>query len=464
MNEVSALVQKTRPALLFVALAVLVTIFSAIESQLTLRALSAATEQRGSMKDGRLKLTQLMSALKDIETGARGFVLTGKTEFLDHYDAARVSLPEIRASAKQLLVSEGLADFSWDTFDALLNERIRLAETLVLQRRADGFRIADQQGVINDGKRVMDQIRTTSQRLDDFEVTKIAAIDDKVYNTRTRAATLAWLTTLAIAALTLGSTYLHLAERKVRLRYEEALQDANRHLEARVAERTRDLSAARERIARFAREQERSIEAERQRISREVHDQIGAVFTGIKLIVRGIPHGTLSVEQDRSLHSAIEMGVATSRRIAAELRPPLLDDFGLGPAVERLLESVFKESGIQFSVRLTQAAQLDERQILGIFRIIQESSTNVLRHAVAKHFQVTDEALNDDWYQITMQDDGVGISSAALRPGALGLTGMHERAELLGGTLQLETPATGGTVLRLQLPLMDESDREAAAR
>ncbi|MBP9118649.1 MAG: hypothetical protein KBF58_11285, partial [Methyloversatilis sp.] len=224
------------------------------------------------------------------------------------------------------------------------------------------------------------------------------------------------------------------------------------------------LSAARERIARFAREQERSIEAERQRISREVHDQICAVFTGIKLIVRGIPHGTLSVEQDRSLHSAIEMGVATSRRIAAELRPPLLDDFGLGPAVERLLESVFKESGIQFSVRLTQAAQLDERQILGIFRIIQESSTNVLRHAVAKHFQVTDEALNDDWYQITMQDDGVGISSAALRPGALGLTGMHERAELLGGTLQLETPATGGTVLRLQLPLMDESDREAAAR
>ena len=232
------------------------------------------------------------------------------------------------------------------------------------------------------------------------------------------------------------------------------VEEYGRLLEQRVDARTAELQSAKERISRFADQQERTVEAERQRISREVHDQIGAVLTGIKMIFRGLPTGVLPQGQERELITALDLGVATARRIASELRPPLIDDLGLQAAVEQLLETSFRGNGIIHAVRLDDADILNERQALAAYRIIQEASTNVLRHARASHFAVTGRVEDNSCYGITIMDDGIGMSTTAGRPGALGVAGMQERAELLGGSLTIgNTPHGSGVVVSLQIPL-----------
>lgn len=299
----------------------------------------------------------------------------------------------------------------------------------------------------------MDNIRARMAELDAHAAARVDALSRQIANMRRRATLLGWTAALAIVVLIGGSTWLLLAERRARRGVEQQLRDANQHLEARVAARTRELGAARERIAAFASGQEQFVEAERRRISREVHDQIGAVFTGIKLIVRGLPPGRLPAAQEGALLEAVEMGVATARRIAAELRPPLLDDLGLEAALERLLEGMFRNSQVIFAVELKGHEALDERQALSVYRIVQEAATNVLRHAAARHFAVSGGPAAGHSYLITLLDDGVGMAAPDTRPATLGLTGMHERAELLGGTLSFASEPNGGTSLKLSLPL-----------
>ena len=245
------------------------------------------------------------------------------------------------------------------------------------------------------------------------------------------------------------------------------VDEYSRLLEQRVTLRTAELVKAKERIAQFAIQLEDSVESERQRISREVHDQIGAVLTGIKLILNSLPKGSLVETQQKSMVEALDAGVATARRITAELRPPLLDDLGLQAATEQLLENTFGDSAVDFAARLTDYACLSERQSLAVYRIFQEACTNVIRHAHASHFVVAGQKKSDNVYEITMTDDGVGMPSTPPRQGALGVVGMQERAELLGGTLDIATQAQKGVVLVLRLPIashmIDASDENPAA-
>jgi signal transduction histidine kinase len=238
------------------------------------------------------------------------------------------------------------------------------------------------------------------------------------------------------------------------------VDEYGRLLEQQVSVRTHELVEAKERIAKFATQLEASVESERQRISREVHDQIGAVLTGIKMIFRGLPKASLPEAQEKSLLDALDAGVATARRIAAELRPPLIDDLGLQAAVEQLLDTSLRPARILFSVDLNECKCLSQRHTLGAYRIIQEACTNVVRHSGARHFVVRGAQTSDDNYEIIMTDDGVGMPIAAARKGALGMAGMHERAEIMGGTLACVSTAQHGVTLTLRLPLIGDRGHE----
>lgn len=238
------------------------------------------------------------------------------------------------------------------------------------------------------------------------------------------------------------------------------LDDYGRLLEQQVSVRTHELVEAKDRISKFATELEASVESERQRISREVHDQIGAVLTGIKMIFRGLPNGSLPEDQEKSLLEALDVGVATARRIAAELRPPLIDDLGLQPAVEQLLETALRPAKVLFSVDLSAYEYLSQRHTLGAYRIIQEACTNVVRHSGAGHFVVRGSMINDDIYEIIMTDDGVGMPNATLKKGTLGMAGMQERAEIMGGTMTCVSIPQHGVTLTLRLPLTTDHAHE----
>mgnify|MGYP001413909444 CR=1 FL=1 len=448
--------RKVSPALIALALAVTIAILVSAGSQMTLAQLTSTTEQRGATRNMRIDLAELMSTFKDLETGARGFALTGDERFLEPFHFARIELPSRYAKLKRQMEGQIPPGIDWAEFENLMHERIALSARLVETRREQGHDAAAAGDLIGRGKVVMDKLRALVGQLDQDIGLRIAAIGLDVERIRARATWLGWGASGAIAVLIGVSVFLLLSERRARQRLEANIRAANQNLERRVANRTAELAAAKARIARFAADEEQRVEAERHRISREVHDQIGAVFTGIKLILRGLPAGSVSADQEKALLGAIDMGVATARRIASELRPPLIDDLGLQPALEQMLENAFRGANTRYAVRLKRAELLSPRQTLAAYRIVQEAGTNVLRHAQAAHFAVNGEPAGDGLYRITMMDDGIGMTAVEPRTGALGMTGMRERAEWLGGRLDVTSEPHGGVTLVLTLPLIAE--------
>jgi signal transduction histidine kinase len=148
------------------------------------------------------------------------------------------------------------------------------------------------------------------------------------------------------------------------------------------------IDEARQRIASFAATQDRAIEQERRRVAREVHDQLGQVFTAIKLIVQSVPHKAFPPDQEAALHQALEMGITSARRITAELRPPLLDDLGLAAALDHFAREIARTGELTCAVDILDQDRLCGPQALALFRIVQEATNNVLKHAGATRIAI----------------------------------------------------------------------------
>lgn len=249
--------------------------------------------------------------------------------------------------------------------------------------------------------------------------------------------------------------------------HERELQALNADLEDRVArrsaalERTNDqLRASRTELRRLSRELLEIAERERTRLSREVHDQIGQALTGLKMDLtttrRRLERSDVEGAQ-ASLTAAIDLvddTVRIARRIALNLRPSLLDDFGLAAAVEWQLDDFAQRSGI----RQQHAVAVDEPTVspavaTAAYRILNEALTNITRHAAAR---AVDVRLATDGSHLTLvvRDDGRGITKEEQSgPHALGLLGIRERARQLGGRVTVVGEHGRGTVLTLVLPL-----------
>lgn len=443
--------ERARVALQVLAVAILIVLVTASGAQYGLAELNALTAQRAKARMVRLHLEQTFSQLKDLESGSRGFALTGHESFLEPYNAALLTLPSAYAELKSALQSQQLADFSWEKLDALVTQRLEIAAIVVSDRRTINGGRFDELPVLNQGRQVMDDIRVRFADLDQRQSARIDDLNAQVTTVRQRTVALTWLSSGTTVALMILSTLLLLRERRARKRLELELRRANLVLEERVAERTGELAKARDRIANFANVLDRGIETERRRLAREVHDQIGQIFTAIKMIFRGLPPATLPADQEQVLLTALDSGIATARRIAAELRPQLLDDLGLEAALRHMLDTVLAISGVQVSVKLVDQARLDERQAMTVFRIVQEASTNVLRHARARNFTVEGEP-SDDGYRLLIADDGVGMATDPARHSTQGMVGMRERADLIGADFMIESTPGAGLRLRLLIP------------
>ena len=160
-------------------------------------------------------------------------------------------------------------------------------------------------------------------------------------------------------------------------------------------------------------------------------------------------------EERRAIDGVRELVVSTLqdvRRLAVELRPTALDDFGLVPAVERLTETFREQSGLQVELeaqlgeeRLAQAAET------ALYRVIQEAFTNVAKHSGAGRVSVLLQR-KDGTALAVIEDDGRGFDPAEVRDDALGLEGMRERLALVGGRLRIETSSGAGTTLVAEVP------------
>ncbi len=200
-------------------------------------------------------------------------------------------------------------------------------------------------------------------------------------------------------------------------------------------------------------------ETERGRISREIHDQLGQELTALKLGLQVInKEKSLSASAQQCLRQVDALANSLMRdmhRLAWELRPAALDDFGLALALERYVAAWSEPAGLpaDFHSHGMDSARLPAEMETTLYRVTQEALNNVVRHAQAGRVSVLLER-RADRVSLIVEDDGRGFdAAAALKSGRLGLLGMQERATLVGGTLEIESTPGRGTTVFVRIPL-----------
>ena len=205
-------------------------------------------------------------------------------------------------------------------------------------------------------------------------------------------------------------------------------------------------------------------EEERSRIAREVHDELGQALTGLKMDLAWLdknsrPASTTDEsrqagEKLKELPERVDAIIATVRKIATELRPPVLDDLGLEAAIEWQSQEFEKRTGIncRFHSGLKHA-DLDQERATAVFRIFQETLTNVVRHAEATQVNVHLREEGDKLV-LEVQDNGRGMAGRELSgPQSLGLLGMRERATMLDGEVNIISRQGRGTRVDVRIPI-----------
>jgi PAS domain S-box-containing protein len=228
---------------------------------------------------------------------------------------------------------------------------------------------------------------------------------------------------------------------------------------------TRDMTERRrltelERASELAARIQETREDEQRRVARELHDDLGQQLTALKMAVV-LHEGHLnsngdslqSLAQTRELQDQIDAMAASLRRIAADLRPPMLDDLGLGAALEWLTEDFARRYGLRVTSRLeVHHIEFSDGAATAIFRMVQEALNNVVRHAQATAVDV-EMVCTRDTCTIRVEDNGKGIARDAPRKKqSFGLLGMRERARQLEGSVSIESSPGQGFHLVISLP------------
>ncbi len=200
-------------------------------------------------------------------------------------------------------------------------------------------------------------------------------------------------------------------------------------------------------------------EEERKRIAREIHDELGQALTALKMdlfwLGRRLPEANTAVhDKTRSMLNLLEETARAVQRISCELRPGLLDDLGLQAAMEWQAKEFEERTGIPCELSLYSGnGSLDQERATTVFRIFQETLTNVIRHAEATRVQVSLEK-QDRCLVMTVQDNGKGIREKQITdPRSLGLIGIRERIRRWGGTVGIRGRSGQGTTVRVRIPL-----------
>ena len=197
-------------------------------------------------------------------------------------------------------------------------------------------------------------------------------------------------------------------------------------------------------------------EAERKRLARELHDETGQALTSILLGLKPLEGAVDSDDARAAVESVRELVVETLqnvRRLAVELRPSALDDFGLVPALERLVATFSEHTGTPVDL----VAHIGDERLppeveTTLYRIVQEGLTNAARHAEARTVSIS-VTRSPTAVVAVVEDDGRGFDQGSVRENALGLVGVRERTALLGGRVRIETAPGSGTTLVAEIPL-----------
>jgi signal transduction histidine kinase len=425
---------------------------------------SRAMATLGTITTARNTLMNLTRRIIDTETAHRGYLLTGRREYLD---PAQHAAAEIETSLQWLHryydrhSTQAQAVARLETLVQRKLSELEATKKLYDEGKSEAWRTV----LLTDiGKEQMDEIRGVSDQLLAEETRKEAAgradVHDTLWLNRIGVAAMSAISLLALA-MYLRQTAALEAHRRERQEQIEAERD---QLEVEVARRTAQLTELAQQLTELAQHLQTAREDERSRLARELHDELGALLTAAKLDVARIKsrlgaNAPEAAERLTHLNEILNNGIALKRRIIEDLRPSSLSNLGLLAALEIQAREFGERSGIEIDCRL-QPVSLKPAVELTAYRLVQEAFTNIAKHAQARRVEVT-LAERDGVVEVSVHDDGVGFDTGKRRASAHGLLGMRYRVEAEGGRFSLESTPGSGTLIRATLPVA-EADAEAA--
>ena len=396
----------------------------------------------------RAVLNRVLQHVLDAETGSRGYLLTGDPRYLEPYNAAVAQLSQ-QLDNLRLVYTANADEFS--TLSQLgRNVQRKLAEMdLSVRMRKEGNEEALKFGLLTDvGREHMDAIREQATKLIDASTARMEVSQVQVR----RSLLLSRIGIGAVAMAGLLAFYLYLRQTTaLKLAGEEQQQILEQErdlLERQVLERTGTL-------AELATHLQQVREEERGHLARELHDELGALLTAAKLDVARLKSklGTQAPEFAQRLQHLTETlnsGIALKRRIIEDLRPSSLSNLGLTASLEILAREFAERSTLEVETNL-ETVELDESSQLTVYRLVQESLTNIGKYAQAEQVDISVRNVGVQ-VEVEIKDNGKGFDMADVRTSTHGLAGMKHRVEAAGGKLAVESQLGEGTRISAVLP------------
>jgi signal transduction histidine kinase len=413
--------------------------------------LNAANERVHDSEVRQQALAEFIALMTDAESGQRGYLLTGESAYLQPYTEA---VANVEHALDHVREAYGGKDDSkeFQQLRILTGKKLGELEDALALFRKRGPAPAVNIVRTDVGKRTMDEISgiVDSMRLKESRELAAATAQWQWDYQVSR-----WLSAAGVIlniGLVLLATRLVYGDMRRRARQATSLRDQKIELEHEVDERTRELTALSTHLQGVS-EQEKSA------LSRELHDELGGLLVAARMdlswLQQRLPTTDPSIEQRfKRIHESLSAGVDLKRRVVEELRPTLLDNMGLFTALRWQFKETCRRAGLKCTESIPEAEpKFHPDAAIGVFRIAQEALTNILKHAEAKSANLVIGIEGDD-FVLRVSDDGKGIPVNRLQTNTShGLASMRHRIAALGGTWEVRSPSTGGTIVVASIPL-----------
>ncbi|AMO96544.1 histidine kinase-, DNA gyrase B-, and HSP90-like ATPase family protein [Collimonas fungivorans] len=417
---------------------------------LSLRNTNSWIEHSWDVKD-RLKNVNVL--IMDAESSLRGYYLSGNKIYLGPWQTAQEKIePEFKAMA-ELLKDNPVQSKSLAELKTLFDKKMQLMKEGLAAFNDGGLEQIVMLAKTAEGRSTMDEIRLQVIIMEREENALLAARSGSFYQ-RYQIAMAVGMAINIIALLVLILFYQLIARSFFkRLAAERELKASNEHLEARVLERTEQLSILSRHLINVS-------EQEKAKLARELHDELGSNLTVLAMDISMVTEKLRQIQPElaerlQRASATIKTTIGLKRRIIENLRPSILDTMGLAASLMEQASEFEKFSNLRVNTDITEDFdKIDPSMAIALFRIAQEALTNVAKYAQATQVWISLQAA-DQGLRLRIADDGIGIAAEALKKSkAHGVIGMRERMLLLGGNLTVAPAANGrGTVVDAHLPL-----------
>lgn len=413
--------------------------------------LQEASERLQDSASRELAIDELQTVIARSVAAQRGYLLTGEQRYLKSFDKVVADVEPRLERLRRAYQGSASALADVRTLHVLIGKRLVDLSMLVSIQQSQGTAAAVALVKTSVGADAGEAITDILEQMRSREAAEHAGA--AAYWSRSSVLS-RWITiagtifNMLLVGVAARLVYMDMRRRNAQT---AELLDQKQKLEREAEERNRELVALSTHLQSVA-------EREKASLARELHDELGGLLVGARMDISWAEQhlaqdDPIMKQKLQRVQQSLSAGVDLKRRIIEELRPTLLDNVGLFAALRWQLKETCGSTGLNcIESYPAEEPKLTSEAGIALFRIAQEAFTNILKHAVAKTVDIT-LSVDPDGIVMQISDDGVGIPAGRLTAtGSHGLASMRHRVRALGGRLDVRSPASGGTVLLVQIP------------